>query len=280
MVDIWVGGWDAAGATCSVERREHVSEITRPPILVCSLMSLWQPINVCVSLCVWCTAAVQVDQWQHRRMPDPRLVMDGEDRLPCQVAMRRQHNEVARMLLPSTPLSSLFADGELTVLGPASLAEIAGTVLRQTMERELQNIQQTMGSAGLLPGQEPSSAAAAADAIVSVPAGDPGHERQLQQDCGDRPNTAQCKPFGGLQDLQGATTATVAVGEQPAGGAAWNSTTCRQVSSCASEEVCGVCFEARPCVALEPCKHQLCIPCCAHLLEMHSRCVLMCPFCR
>jgi hypothetical protein len=44
--------------------------------------------------------------------------------------------------------------------------------------------------------------------------------------------------------------------------------------------LCGVCFEAAPLVMLQPCKHQLCVGCCSHLLHMNSRCVLVCPFCR
>ncbi|WIA19351.1 hypothetical protein OEZ85_003981 [Tetradesmus obliquus] len=82
-----------------------------------------------------------MEQWHHRHMPDPRLVMDGDYFLSCQVAVRRQHTVLARMLLPSTPLASLFADGEVTALGPPSLAQIAGNVLRQAMETELQGIQ-------------------------------------------------------------------------------------------------------------------------------------------
>jgi hypothetical protein len=41
-----------------------------------------------------------------------------------------------------------------------------------------------------------------------------------------------------------------------------------------------VCFEAAPLVMLQPCKHQLCVGCCSHLLHMNSGCVLVCPFCR
>ncbi|KAF6258492.1 ankyrin repeat-containing domain protein [Scenedesmus sp. NREL 46B-D3] len=102
-----------------------------------------------------------MEQWHHRRMPDPRLAMDGDDYLPCQVAVRRQHTALARMLQPGTPLASLFGDGEVTVLGPPSLAQIAGSVLRQAMETELLEIQQATG----LTQAVEAAAATAAEAL-------------------------------------------------------------------------------------------------------------------
>jgi hypothetical protein len=64
--------------------------------------------------------------------------MDGDMHLPCQVAARREHEELAHMLLPSTPLEGMFAEGELQTFGPPTLAAIAGKVLRSTLLGDLQ----------------------------------------------------------------------------------------------------------------------------------------------
>jgi hypothetical protein len=264
-----------------------------------------------------------MEQWHHRHMPDPRLVMDGDDFLPCQVAVRRQHTALARMLLPSTPLASLFGEGDIVVLGPPSLAQIAGSVLRQVMEAELQGIQQATGlaqerdpaaaaaaAAGAAAAGEASvaaagdsitAAAAAGDAAVAdsaaaaatATAQDDGEAAARAADAAAAHGVPACKTP--MQPQHAASAAAAAGAEQDAGSAAnvmslersaSSSSECScsgcsaAASSCSSDDLCGVCFEAAPLVALQPCKHQLCLGCCSHLLHMNSRCVLVCPFCR
>jgi hypothetical protein len=253
-----------------------------------------------------CTQPVklkQMEQWHHRRMPDPRLVMDGDDFLPCQVAVRRQHTALARMLLPSTPLVSLLGEGEVTVLGPPSLAQIAGGVLRQAMEAELQGIQQATGVA------QPDDAAAAAGGEASVPTGgdsitaadaaavaaaaaaqDDGEAAARAADAAAAHGVPACKTPDMPQHGGAAAVAEQAAGsagtvlslERSASSSSGRSCggCSSAASSCSSDDMCGVCFEAAPLVALQPCKHQLCLGCCLHLLQMNSRCVLVCPFCR
>jgi hypothetical protein len=264
----------------------------------------------------------QMEQWQHRHMPDPRLVMDGDDFLPCQVAVRREHTALARMLLPSTPLASLFGEGEIVVLGPPSLAQIAGSVLRQVMEAELQGIQQATGlaqaedpAAAAAGASDPAAAgeasvaaagdsitaAAAGDAVVAVSAAAAAAAGTAQDDGEAAARAADAAAAHGVpacktpMQPQHAGSAAAAVAEQDAGSAATvmslersasSSSECScsgcsaAASSCSSDDLCGVCFEAAPLVALQPCKHQLCLGCCSHLLHMNSRCVLVCPFCR
>jgi hypothetical protein len=50
--------------------------------------------------------------------------------------------------------------------------------------------------------------------------------------------------------------------------------------SSAGDRVCDVCFDAATQVRLVPCSHELCLSCCKSLLDMNSRCVMVCPFCR
>lgn len=227
-------------------------------------------------LCLW----EQMEQWHHRHMPDPRLVMDGDYFLSCQVAVRRQHTVLARMLLPSTPLASLFADGEVTVLGPPSLAQIAGNVLRQAMETELQGIQRGSGLQ-----EEADEAAAAAAAPVPAAAAAAVDEEEVAARAADAAaahGVPACKsprlPLN--QQRAAAATAGSAAAALPLERSASNSSNCSAAGSSCSDDLCGVCFEAAPLVMLQPCKHQLCVGCCSHLLHMNSRCVLVCPFCR
>lgn len=109
--------------------------------------------------------ASQVDVWQHRGHADPRLQLDGDDRLPAQVAARRQRTNLARLLLPSTPMATLLDGDDLTVLGPPRLADLAAAALRQQLAGDLATAQQAAAASAALGGAD-----AAAHAAIDEPA--------------------------------------------------------------------------------------------------------------
>jgi hypothetical protein len=229
-----------------------------------------------------------MEQWYHRHLPDPRLLMDGDSQLPCQIAARRQHRDAARTLLPSAPLASLFADGELELRGPPSLAAIAGGVLRDTLARDLQQALQLEEAAEATEQEQQEGAqeeacvsddadacAAAADAVALDSRVErhgcckPGHdEAAAAVQPGSRPAAASAA-LAADGNAEGAAPPAAAAAAAPPPPA-----------SDASDVVCGVCFDGLPQVALSPCRHELCIDCCQHLLALNSRCVMACPFCR
>jgi len=196
-------------------------------------------------ICCRAAAAVQVEHWYHRHLPDPRLLLDGDNFLPCQIAARRNHADIARMLLPSNPMSSLFAEGELNLVGPPSLAAIAGAVLRGTLAGDLERVQQHEE-----PHQEHTTAAADAPAAETA--------------------AAETPDVSSVAAVQSADAAAAEVEECDVADTA----------SCAADKVCGVCFDVTSQVRLVPCGHELCAACCRSLLALNSRCVMVCPFCR
>lgn len=199
-------------------------------------------------MCCCAGAAVQVEHWYHRHLPDPRLLLDGDNLLPCQIAVRRNHADIARMLLPSNPMSSLFAEGELSLVGPPSLATIAGAVLRGTLAGDLERVQQHEQ-----PHQEHTAAAADEPAAES--------------------SAAEVPDVSSVAAVQSADAASAASAEVEECVAA-------EAASSAADKVCGVCFDATSQVRLVPCGHELCAGCCRSLLALNSRCVMACPFCR
>lgn len=199
---------------------------------------------------------MQVEHWYHRHLPDPRLLLDGDSFLPCQVAARRNHAEAARMLLPSQPITSLFADGDLSLLGPPSLAVIAGAVLRATLAGDLDQVLQQDEQK-----QQADCAAATAECGAGLDA-----EALVEGDVAAVPAGAQGPAADAeVQDASAGLTA---------------STAATDTVSIVGDKVCGVCFDMPPQVHLAPCGHQLCTGCCQSLLAMNSRCIMVCPFCR
>lgn len=194
-----------------------------------------------------------MEHWYHRHLPDPRLLLDGDSFLPCQVAARRNHAVAANMLLPSNPITSLFADGDASLVGPPSLAAIAGAVLRATLAGDLDQVMQQQE--GQEQAEEQGSAPAAA-------AGENGSCAEADR------HVAAGSPLEVAGDVPAAPArTTVEAAPSPA-------------SSDAGDAVCGVCFDVPPQVQLSPCGHSLCTDCCQSLLAMNSRCVMVCPFCR
>lgn len=195
------------------------------------------PANACLVL--------QVEHWYHRHLPDPRLLLDGDNFLPCQVAARRNHTEAAQMLLPTNPIMSLFAGEDVGLLGPPSLAAIAGAVLRATLAGDLNQLVQ---------------------------------QEQQQQD----EQTSASVPAEATAVPEDATAEDIsaAAPEHAATEASADLDSSADADSCEGDKVCGVCFDVPPQVVLSPCGHQLCTDCCQSLLAMNSRCVMVCPFCR
>lgn len=237
-----------------------------------------------------------MEHWYHRHLPDPRLLMDGDSWLPCQIAARRQHRALARMLLPSTPLASLFADGELELLGPSTLAAIAAAVLRSTLAGDLkQCVQQQQQHKQCSCGVSRCNSTSGAAELQGEAAGEPAPAGSACN--GDDDDAGACAAAAdaaaaldsrvrGHSDkpIDGAAAAGSAQLPRPAspglstGGS--GASAASSASSEASDDVCGVCFDAAPQVVLWPCSHELCAGCCTHLLALDSRCVLACPFCR
>eukprot|EP00775_Hariotina_reticulata_P011968 gene11968-12111_t len=96
-----------------------------------------------------------VDSLQYRNLPDMRLVLDGNDRLACHVAAHRRHADLARLLLPSTPIAEVICDADM-VLGPPSLARIAGLALHHVLLADLCTLQQATQAQDDVP-PEPSA---------------------------------------------------------------------------------------------------------------------------
>eukprot|EP00879_Flechtneria_rotunda_P000452 GHRR01000551.1.p1 GENE.GHRR01000551.1~~GHRR01000551.1.p1 ORF type:complete len:601 (+),score=258.81 GHRR01000551.1:339-2141(+) len=309
-----------------------------------------------------------VETWAQRQMPDPRLIMDGDDQLPCQVAASRQHRALAAMLLPSASLAAIFTDDELPQIGPPSLASLAAAALRGQLDREFSSIEQGAqqhgcqpanglapvidrkppwhaaayvaegldydvadaaadeepagavairarpASAGIAPAACQSAAALPVDegfdsaiAIASsslLPAewqatmlaagvdsrdssnsdiwtnvyedGRESNRKAEHTTAAEQANEHKQQPPHCMitPDYSNPTAATSA-GDEMSSSSVVSSD---ELSS--EDDVCGVCFDTQPVVALAPCNHQLCVSCCRHLLAMNSRCVLACPFCR
>ncbi|KAF8058857.1 XBAT31 [Scenedesmus sp. PABB004] len=181
--------------------------------------------------------------WHHRQMPDPRLIMDGDGLLPCQVAARRQHGALAQALLPRTPLAAVIGEGHLVALGPPTLAALAGAALRQSIAADLARIERAPA---------PGAAAGADDAGA-----------------GEAPPPAEQRGADAAERERGGAPVAAADDRSVAAG-----------SDGEEEELCGVCFDVLPQVLLSPCRHRLCCSCVRHLLALQSRCVMVCPFCR
>lgn len=219
-------------------------------------------------------------------MPDPRLVMDGDDQLPCQIAARRQHAQLARLLLPSTPLSTVMENIEGVLLGPPSLANIAAAVLRENLHAELTQAQQQLG---VTPEQqqqtEPEAAADSMDVIFDMEeesdAEQLQHVEQPEQRDAKLPAATQQGPVAQLLRVHVVHEAdTPECSSMLSRPSIISGSVASSSHSCDSSMLCGVCFDQAPQVTLAPCDHQLCLNCCKHLLALNSRCVLSCPFCR
>lgn len=217
------------------------------------------------TLCACCllmrlhATALQAEQWQHRGLPDLRLLGDRNKQLPFQLALRQASNpaasDLAAKLTPSTPLAVLFAGepGSTALqLGPSSLAILAGNVLRRKLYDDLAVLQATAEGA----------AAAAPSCSSSVPS---------CSSAGAAVANSSVAPAG--------NAATSASGRDAA-ACVRAKTHATQEAVAALEEPCGVCLDAVPKVMLCSCKHKLCKRCCSIMLGLNSRCVLMCPFCR
>lgn len=186
----------------------------------------------------------QVETWSHRHLPDPRLLLDGDNFLPCQIAARRQYPSVAHMLLPSNPIGP----GDLNLVGPPTLAAIAGAVLRSTLSQDLGQLLQKEQE-GRRQRMHMHSGSSLASVASTAEASDAAACSSDEGDC-----------FATDEDEHEV--------HSPAGSAAGD------------DAMCGVCFDAPAQVALAPCGHQLCTSCCKSLLDLNSRCVMQCPFCR
>lgn len=224
-------------------------------------------------------------------MPDPRLVMDAEDQLPCQVAARRHHAQLARMLLPSTPISTVVQDIEGVVLGPPSLANIVAAVLRDNLHNELVQVQQHLGLT--LEGEQPQEQEpvieqdAAEETIFDMELHSEHLQQPEQQQGVQHAVTLAEDATIGLDlervELLKQLDAASVDASDCSSSANGPSLTCDLASNSSSsngEAVCGVCFDEPAQVALAPCVHKLCVTCCKQLLDLDSKCVLVCPFCR
>lgn len=216
-------------------------------------------------------------------MPDPRFVMDGDEQLPCQVAARRQHEQLAHMLMPSTPLASILENVEGVLLGPPSLANIAAAALRENLRAELTSVQQQVATVAL-EGEPHGLECEDPDAGDTIFAMDEHIEQQPHHDC--------LMSAGGalLSELEHNCEVTAAAFARCSSASSSHNSSSHAhllsfsvTSSCSSADstvMCGVCFEQVPAISFAPCKHQLCVDCCKQLLDLNSRCVLTCPFCR
>ena len=161
------------------------------------------------------------------------------------------------MLLPSNPITSLFGENDLNLLGPPTLAAIAGAVLRATLDRDLGALQ--------MQEQEEPVSTSTGDACSEV---DVGHSKQGAE---AESLSAGSVPMVMVEEVSTQTADDVS-----------DSLTANSIASMSSagDRVCDVCFDAATQVRLAPCSHELCLSCCKSLLDMNSRCVMMCPFCR
>jgi hypothetical protein len=210
---------------------------------------------------------LQVEHWYHRHLPDPRLLLDGDSFLPCQVAARRHHADAAHMLMPSNPITTLFADGDASLVGPPSLAAIAGAVLRATLAGDLNVVMQQQQ------GQEQQGQEQEEQADEQVQGSAPA--------AGADEEDGSCAEADRSDAAAAAGSASAVAGDEPAAPACTAAEAAPSpASSDAGDAVCGVCFDVPPQVQLRPCGHTLCTDCCQSLLAMNSRCVMVCPFCR
>lgn len=205
--------------------------------------------------------------------------MDSDDLLPCQIAARRQHADLARLLLPSTPLDEVVAGAPVVLLGPPTLATIAGSMLRARMTAQLQLIKGTeCDCCAVCTGV--SHGEGRCDCQSPPLTQEEARSQQQQQaDVVARADVAVPLPKL-VSDAMLAIDAAAAAATPP-------SMRCSSVCSSSSsshghsDSRCGVCFDADACVRLLPCGHRLCSECCSHLLDLGThRCVLTCPFCR
>lgn len=203
--------------------------------------------------------------------------MDGDNFLPCQIAARRNHAEVARMLLPSNPITSLFEEGDLSLLGPPTLAAIAGAVLRATLAGDLDQLMQQEQQAQ----QEEGSSADDSSADGSTEAEDGCAEpcAHAEEACESQTVSPAAAPAPEAEPVAVAAKAAV-VPAEAGGDLPYARADSSLSSSSAGDTVCGVCFDLSAEVRLNPCGHQLCLNCCKSLLDLNSRCVMVCPFCR
>lgn len=209
----------------------------------------------------------QVERWNHRHLPDPRLLMDGDNFLPCQIAARRGRESIARMLLPSNPITSLFDDNDLNLLGPPTLAAIAGAVLRGTLANDLGALMQEQEDPVSTSTGDAGSSVDAATAALAAPS------EQLADGEGTEEESLSAASAAALVVEEASTETTDDVPKSLAANSIAS-------MSSAGDRVCDVCFDAATQVRLAPCSHELCLSCCKSLLDMNSRCVMVCPFCR
>jgi hypothetical protein len=207
----------------------------------------------------------QVETWSHRHLPDPRLLLDGDSFLPCQVAARRQHAGVARMLLPSNPIASLFGPGDLNLVGPPTLAALAGAVLRATLSEDLGQL--------LAQAHEARKQRLRSNSAASVASTDAASVAEASDAAACSSEEEDCSAFEASEEGCCSEEHEHAAGDTEAGSHAAS-------SSVGDDALCGVCFDAVSEVVLAPCGHQLCASCCKSLLDLNSRCVMQCPFCR
>jgi hypothetical protein len=172
------------------------------------------------------------------------------------------------MLLPSNPITSLFDENDLNLLGPPTLAAIAGAVLRGTLAKDLGALMQEQEEpVSTSTGDAGSSVDAAAAAALAAPS------EQLADGEGTEEESLSAAPAAALVVEEASTETTDDVP---------NSLAANSIASMSSagDRVCDVCFDAATQARLAPCSHELCLSCCKSLLDMNSRCVMVCPFCR
>lgn len=223
-----------------MQHPQDVSADFQPALCFQQCLPVWLPV-----------CCMQVELWQHRRMPDPRLVKDDDGKLPCHLAPGG--SDLQHCLLPRTPLTSLFdgCEPEVVQFGPMSLARLAGAALRQKLTFELTAIEDQ----GCCCCQEPQQQQEASAAGLEV--AEEGLEGQSCRGAG----ACCCSCTVG-------SDCSVPVASKP------------DLESAVEDTLCGVCLDAAPVVALAPCQHLLCAACCTCILRLKSPTVMVCPFCR
>jgi hypothetical protein len=217
----------------------------------------------------------QAEQWQHRGMPDPREFGDRNHQLPYQLALRHNNTELANSLRPSTPLASLFAAdstaGDLSAvqLGPSSLVLIAGAVLRNKLQGDLNVLR--------IVSQSSRVGVSVTDFSVI-----PDQDDMQQSAAAVRPAGMGSKPLAGSScDAACGSCSSGCSCSVAAAAAAAGVFSCGASELCSSEgDSCGVCMDATPAATLSPCSHRLCLQCCSAMLDSDNRSVFVCPFCR
>jgi hypothetical protein len=169
------------------------------------------------------------------------------------------------MLLPSNPITSLFDDNDLNLLGPPTLAAIAGAVLRGTLANDLGALMQEQEDPVSTSTGDAGSSVDAATAALAAPT------EQLAD--GEGTEEVSLSAAAALVVEEASTETTDDVPKSLAANSIAS-------MSSAGDRVCDVCFDGATQVRLAPCSHELCLSCCKSLLDMNSRCVMMCPFCR